>query len=762
MRNAFLASSLLTLILAMPVRGETGQGTIRGTVVDKDTKEPLVGVNVVLLGSKLGASTGADGRYVIPAVPPGIRTVEVRLVGYEPVTMTDIAVSPERVSMANVSLKQSAISGEGVTVTAGYFPDNGLSALGTIGFNAQEIRRSPGSANDVSRILMALPSVAAVSDNANDLAVRGGSPMENGFYVDGIPVPNINHFPSEGSTGGPIGILNIDFVDNVDFLTSGFSSAYGDRLSSVVDIRFKEGSDEKTGGKAFLSFAGFGADGEGPLPGSSGSWMLSGSKSYLDLLVGAIGTGAAPQYGDLQGKAVIDIDTRHRLEVLDIFGDSRIAFSRENAIDLGQRYYGTNKNLQNTLGVSWRALWNSRFTSATTLSLSTTRFRADFSKVNSGVSALRSDNRERSFTFRTVNYLMLGRDNRLEFGGEARYDEGQFDYVRLGDTTRLGTVDPDYTIHRTLPSPKIGLFVTAALQPLTDLAVNVGMRADLYSLNDQVTLAPRVSLAYRTSDVVTLKANGGIFYQQIPLIALSSNDRFSRLNAVTAYHVGVGLEYLLTPDTRLTIDGYDKEYSNLPLDPADPTLSVVDDALFNQRFSAYADLQSTGRGYTRGLEMILQKKMARDLYGLVSASYFRSRYSDFNGVWRNRVYDNRFLFSVIAGYRPNDQWEVSVRWTYAGGRPYTPFDARLSEEANIGILDQGRTQAERYPDYHSMNIRVDRKFYFARHALDVYLSIWNAYNRKNVSTYFWNETKNTLDAEYQWSILPVVGVEYEF
>jgi hypothetical protein len=216
------------------------------------------------------------------------------------------------------------------------------------------------------------------------------------------------------------------------------------------------------------------------------------------------------------------------------------------------------------------------------------------------------------------------------------------------------------------------------------------------------------------------------------------------------------------PDTKLSIEAYAKEYRCLPLDSSDPTLSVVDDGLFNQRFKVYDRLSGTGRAYTRGIEFILQRKMSDGIYGLVSGSYSRSRYTDLSGVWRDRVYDNRWIFSVIGGYKPDQEWEFSVRWTYAGGGPYTPFDGQASTAANIGIIDQERINAERYPDYHALNLRVDRRFFFSSHLLDIYLSVWNAYNNKNVAGYFWNSTENRQDTRYQWSILPVVGVEYEF
>jgi hypothetical protein len=229
---------------------------------------------------------------------------------------------------------------------------------------------------------------------------------------------------------------------------------------------------------------------------------------------------------------------------------------------------------------------------------------------------------------------------------------------------------------------------------------------------------------------------------QVPLIVPAGKAQFENLPVMRAYHLSVRADYLLRPDTRLTVEAYTKDYRSLPLDASDPTLSVVEDDLFDQRFTVYANFSGTGRAYTRGIKVVLHRKMSDGIYGLVNGSYSRSRYVDLFGVWRDRVYDNRWIFSVIGGYKPDQEWECSTRWTYAGGGPYTPFDQQASTAANIGIIDQGRINTKRYPDYHALDLRVDRKLYFSRHMLDIYFSVWNAYNHKNVAGYFWDSTDN--------------------
>jgi hypothetical protein len=700
-------------------------------------------------------------KFYISNIPVGTYNLEIRSIGFENQIKTDVNVRPSRITQVDIELKETIIQTEGVTITSGYFNDEDGNNLSVTSFNAEEIKRSPGSMGDVSRILLALPSTSKVSDENNDLVVRGGSPSENGFYIDGFPIPNINHFPTIGSTGGPIGILNVDFIDNFNFLTSGFSSTYGDKLSSVVDIKYRDGNKEEIDLQADLNWAGFGAGAEGPLPGKSGSWMVSFKRSYLDFFQKAAGMGMLIRYGDAQAKVTYDLNKNHKISLLEIFADDYEKFDRDDAIDQGSNYFGLIKNYQNTGGISWRALWSKDFYSTTNLSISTQSFKNDFDKVSNGDKYYVSDNLEHSIYLKNSNYFQLNRQNKFEAGLDINYSYGNYDYTRFSDTNRLGGVDPTYKVERKIQPQRYGGFLTYILSPFDRLTFNIGLRLDYYDLNSTTKFSPRITLAYDLTDKIKLSANLGIFYQQLPMVLISQKDDFKKLENIAAYHFGIGFEYLVTPDTKFTFEVYDKEYDKLPLAEQDPSICVMDGGLSGNSFGNYDELQSIGKGYTRGIELLIQKKLAEDFYGIVSGSYFRSRYKDYNGIWRDRMYDNKFIFSFIGGYKPSRDWEFSLRWSYAGGIPYTPFDLDKSVQYKAGIIDENRINRERYPDYHSLNIRIDKKFFFSSQSIDIYLSVWNAYNRKNVTGYVWNVDKNEQKTVYQWSIMPIFGVEWE-
>ncbi|MGE5496529.1 MAG: TonB-dependent receptor [Syntrophothermus sp.] len=757
----------LIIMLILSLSGLTGaaenlaSGVIKGKVINQNTREVLTGANVRLSGTQLGAAADINGEFTINNIPAGSYSLECTFMGFETRVITDIQVRPERITFITAELKEQLIKLNDVTVKAGYFRNDDINPMGTTSFNNQEIRRSPGSAGDVSRILLVMPSTAKVADNSNDLAVRGGSPSENAFYIDNIPVPNINHFPTEGGTGGPIGMLNIDFIENVSFLTSGFSSSYGDRLSSVVDVTFREGNRDKTEFQIDMNMSGFGGVAEGPLPGRSGSWMLSARKSYLDLLVGAIGTGTAPRYGDIQGKAVFDLSKNHKLSFLQVFGNSTIDFSRETSIDNGSSSYGLNKNYQNTTGLNWLALWSSSFYSNTSLSFSRVKVEADFRNTFTQLQQVNVKNREETFVLRNVNFMQMNKSSRVEFGTELRYEPGYFDQFTASDTSRLGQINPARYVKEDVSAFKAGLFMNYIFMPFEKLTATIGLRGDYYDLNKTTPFSPRLAVSYQVNERLKINAAAGIFYQQLPIVVLALNSQIRETENLKAVHYGAGFEYMLTEDTKLTFEAYDKEYDRLPLDAADPSLSIIDNGQSFVRFRKYDDVHSTGKAYTRGLELMVQKKLARDIYGLVSGSYFRSRYQDYSGLWRDRVYDNQYIFSAIGGYKPNEEWEFSLRWTYAGGCPFTPFNENLSRLMNTAIIDQSKINTVRYPDYHTLNIGIEKKFFFNSQSLDLYLNIMNAYNRKNVAQYSWNSIENKQATVYQWSIMPVLGVEYE-
>ena len=247
------------------------------------------------------------------------------------------------------------------------------------------------------------------------------------------------------------------------------------------------------------------------------------------------------------------------------------------------------------------------------------------------------------------------------------------------------------------------------------------------------------------------------------MILLEQHDANRSLADPEALHLVAGLSQLLGKDVRLTIEAYDKRYRHFPMDPSQPQLFVIDEPY--DRFGFFFNherLVDNGEARARGVELLLERRASRGLYGAVNGAFFRTQYRGLDGVWRDRIFDNRYLVGVEGGWKPNRAWEFSLRWNYGGGVPTTPFDEEASRSLGRGVYDESRINATRLPAYHSLNVRLDRRFHFKRSNLIVYVSVWNAYGRENVAEPYWNEIENRADRTLQWGTLPIFGIQYGF
>ncbi|MFZ4621346.1 MAG: TonB-dependent receptor [Bacteroidota bacterium] len=738
-------------------------GTVEGTALDQATRSPLVGANIIVMNTSLGAVTDPDGRFVIKNIPVGNYSVQFRMLGYGTVTKTDIIIRSQRTTTVNGELSEQTVESDQVVVTAGYFHTNDVQPVSITSLSAEEIRRAPGSGGDISRVIMGLPSLAKVNDQSNSLIVRGGSPLENAFFLDGIEIQNINHFPTQGATGGPIGMVNIDLIDEVNFAAGGFSASHGDKLSSVLQMSMREGNRENFEGQLDLNVMGFGGVVEGPLS-EHGSFLVSVRRSYLDYVVKMfdIGTTVAPKYGDVQAKIVYDVSPQHKLSLVFLGGDDHNDPDRTVAEENDMLFYGNQDIYQNAGGLVWRALWSSDFYSNTSLGVQSTKASEDFFETNTGLPMVKNHSTQTAVSLRNSNRLRLSDVHSLEFGIEAKQLVEHYDNAFGSFTSAVGDSSPATVNNNKINAAKLGAFITYIVHPFSALTFTVGTRTDYFSYNDRMTVSPRASLSLALSDVTTFNMSSGMFYQNMPLSLLSQDARNKDLRDAYAVHYIAGVDHLLNEETKFTAEVYQKEYYDFPVDPSDPSLFLVDEMFYRGGlYFAHGQLLNSGKARSRGVELTLQKKLAQDLYGLASVTLFRTEYQGADGVWRRRVFDNQMIVSIEGGYKPNAEWEFSARWIFAGGTPYTPLDLTRSAVEKRAVLDPTHINGERYPAYHSLNVRFDKRFHFENSNLVVYLSAWNVYDQKNVASYFWNEKKGKQDTIYQWNLLPIFGVEYE-
>ena len=667
-----------------------------------------------------------------------------------------------RITTVEIALTEQVLGVEETVVSAGYFTEEVTEAVSAVNFNYEEIRRSPGSAQDISRLVQALPSINMNNDQRNDLVVRGGSPTENLTLVDNMEIPNINHFPTQGASGGPIGILNVDLIEDVTFSAGGFGAQYGDRLSSVLSVDLREGNREEFDAELNMSMAGAGFILEAPLSNGRGSWVASARRSYLDLIVGAIGTGAVPVYSDFQGKISYDVDERHRIDLLGISGFDFIELKPEDADKAadGEDFFQQDVT-QIVAGANWRWLWSEAGYSVTSLAISASDFSIQVDDNPSQVRIFSNDSQEREVTLRSRSFLRRKSGLALEIGVDAKRIGSDFSYFVSQDTNRVNVEIPEILIKDEVATAKAGSYISLTQDLSPRLKLRAGLRLDYFDYNEEIDWSPRAGATFKLNDLTSLNAAWGIYYQNLAPSLLVQHPDNRLLENPRADHYVLGLARQITPSTQLTLEAYRKEYSELPYDPDDPTISVVD---------AYADFGSPvpgrlvggGEATSDGVELLVQKKLAQDVYGTASYSFSRSRYRDLLGTERNRSFDNRHLISLILGYRPSDTWEYSVRWVYAGGRPRTPFDVETSSQLNTGIIDAARVNTERYEAYHRLDLRFDYRRHYANYNLVSFFSLLNTYNRANIFNYYWDNEDREVDRIDQWKLLPIGGFELEF
>jgi len=741
---------------------ESNSGGISGKVVDSRNQLPLIGANIYIEANSAGAATNLDGEFNITNLPAGSYNIKFSYVGYAPATKTDIIVKPGRITYVNIELTEESFQLENVTVNAGYFSEDELNTINAVSFSSEEIRRAPGSAGDISRILFSLPSIAKINDNSNSLIVRGGSPIENSFYVDNIEIPNINHYPTQGSSDGPIGILNVDFIDDVTFYSGGFSTAYGDRMSSVMDIKFREGNRSNNNSQIVMSFAGMNALTEGPL-GATGNYMVAVNKSYLDLIFKAIDeSGTVPEYGDFQTKISFDLDLNNKISFIDILAIDYIDNKYDNAYENGEWVYGTAKLISNTGGINWRHIWGKSGYSQTSLSSTYTSWDNTFSRTKTRATLLDNFSDEISTTLRNINHFSFGNSTNFQFGFEVKQITNKYNIDFGVFQDEFGNITDGKHVDKKLNSVNSALFAEVNQNLLSNLSFNFGGRIDYYDYTGVALFSPRFGLNYMLTDKISINTRWGIFYQNIPANILVQDNSFKNLATPKSEHRIIGLEYLIAPETKVTLEVFDKLYTNFPVDPRQPSVFLFDETVRNHVFLEHKNLVDNGEASSRGFEVVVQKKLAKEFYGLISGSYSKAKYKALDGVTRDRIYDNQYNFAIEGGYKPNSSWEFSLRWIYAGGRPYTPIDAAASAAVGNEIIQKDKINTERLPAYHSLNLRVDKRYHFDSSNLIVYLSIWNAYGRENVSGYYWDEVNNEIKSETGWGTLPVLGLEWEF
>ena len=726
----------ISFLLAQPVH------QVKGTVIDKSSRQPLEFINVMIVGLNKGGVTNAEGKFSIGQVPPGIYRLQASAIGYKTVTTPEYILSTRDLHI-QIEMEENQTELEGVTVTASPFRRDIESPVSLRIIGLQEIEKSPGANRDISRIVQSYPGVAfSPIGYRNDLIVRGGSPSENRFYLDGVEIPNINHFSTQGASGGPVGILNADLIREVNFYTGAFPTDKGNALSSVLDFKLRDGDMERNSLKATLGASEVSLASNGHL-GKKTSYLVSVRQSYLQFLFDMLGLPFLPTFTDAQFKLKTRFDARNELTVLGLGGIDKMKLNTKANNEDNEYILSYLPKIQQetfTLGAVYRhyagAHVQSVVASHSYLNNRNTKYQQnDESDPEHLMLRLRS----------TEQNTQLRLENSSSFRNWKVTVGTSLDYSQYSNTT-FQKVYTDHAqtfdYHTYLGIMRWGLFGTVNYTSIDErFTASLGLRADannysaaMKDLSDQ--LSPRLSLSYQLTEHWSLSGNAGLYYQLPPYTALgfkNNNGLYANKYALRYMQVSqgsVGLNWRKGDTFEVSVEGFYKDYDKIPLSVADGiplTCKGNDYGVIGNEL-----LTSTAQGRSYGAELLLKWLVAKKLNLASSFTLFKSEYrTDKESEYIASAWDNRFIFNLRGTYNLPRHWSVGMKVSCIGGAPYTPYNADKSSLVTAWnaqgkpYYDYTRYNEERLPAFTQVDIRIDKTFYLKRCMLGFYIDLQN-------------------------------------
>lgn len=714
---------------------------IKGVVIDKSTRQPLEFVNVLVVGLGIGASTDANGNFLITQVPPGIYRLQASFLGYKTELTPEYRVN-HVTPYVQIELEEENASLNEVVVTASPFqkvPESPVS-LRVIGL--QEIEKAPGANRDISKVVQNYPGVAfSPIGYRNDLIVRGGGPSENRFYLDGVEIPNINHFSTQGASGGPVGLIDADLIRSVKFYSGAFPADKGNALSSVLDFSLRDGDMERNSLKATLGASEVSLSSNGHI-GNKTSYLVSVRQSYLQALFKILGLPFLPAYTDASFKIKTRFDSHNELTLLGLGGIDRmklnLGIEGEDAEYMLSYLPEINQETY-TVGGVYRH-YSQRHVQSIVLSQSYLNNR----------NVKYRDNDESSEENLTLRLGSIEQETKLRMENtsswsvwkvKAGFDLNYSRYKSNEYRKVFANALREYDYHTDLSLWRWGMFASVDYAaPDKSFTASMGVRTDGNNYSDKMKelwrqLSPRLSVSYRLIEGLTLSGHVGLYYQLPSYTALGfkgeEGEYVNRhLDYISVSQESLGLSWTPNENMELSVEGFYKLYGHMPF-------SLSDQIPLSCKGNDYGTigneaLSSKAKGRSYGVELMFKWLLTQKLNLSSSLTIFKSEFKDGEqGSYVPSAWDNRFILNMSGTYNFPKHWSLGAKVSCIGGSPYTPYDVEKSslvEAWNVqgrAYYDYGHYNQERLPVFGQLDVRVDKTFYLKKCMLGFYLDIQN-------------------------------------
>ncbi len=790
--------SLLVLLIISFFAGAAENGIIKGRIINAINNEPVPFANVVIWNTTIGTSSDFDGNFELSGLKPGIVEVRVSAVGFRTYVSGELMLTNSRILFIEVPLEETTVGIAEVEFRASPFRMREESPVSMRRIGVSEIEKSPGGNRDISRVLQSFPGVASSVSFRNDLIVRGGGPGENSFYLDEIEIPNLNHFATQGASGGPVGIINVDFLREVEFYSGAFPANRGNALSSIVDMRQIDGNPERLQFRGAAGASDLALTLDGPLSDNT-TFIFSARRSYLQFLFDIIGLPFLPTYNDFQFRSRTRIDPRREISVIGIGALDQFRLNL-NANDTEEQQYildylPVNEQWNYAIGTVYKRYRDNSY--------NTWVFSRNY--LNNSAYKYRNNNTD---DVRTFDYESAEAENKFRFETTSR------NMTNTKITAGAGLEYAKYT-NSTLNARFVdGQVVPLSYQSFLDLfkwslfsqvsrdifggrmILSAGLRADANSYSNRMSnlldqVSPRFSASWLITSDLSWNFNSGRFYQlpAYTTLGFRNNEgvlvnRQNQITYISADHFVSGFEFRPDDQSSLSVEGFYKNYRNYPFSVADsiPLASKGAD------FGVFGDeeITSTSDGRAWGMEFLARSRNFMGLNLVLSYTLVRSEFKDLKGLYTPTAWDNRHLFNITAQRSLPRNWDAGFRWRYVGGAPYTPIDMDQSaiREAwdirNMAYPDFSRFNANRLGAFHQLDIRIDKQYFLDSWSLLFYIDVQNVYNFKSdepdrlspVRDEFNRPAIDPADgsrylmrvirSDGQGTVLPTVGVIIEF